>query len=175
MLASTPFTIALRDVLGERFRVHPDDCARSAVGGVVPKLVLSPRTLDEAARAVKIIAGEHASVVIRGAGTKSNRPPRRAEIDAVIDTSELRGVLEHKPGDLTATVAAGTPLRPVLPERRALCRKREPRRHAGRQRERRAPAALRRAARQRAGRAARAFGRTRRVQRRESRQERRGL
>ncbi|HME82629.1 MAG TPA: FAD-binding oxidoreductase [Candidatus Eremiobacteraceae bacterium] len=110
MLASTPFTIALRDVLGERFRVHPDDCARSAVGGVVPKLVLSPRTLDEAARAVKIIAGEHASVVIRGAGTKSNRPPRRAEIDAVIDTSELRGVLEHKPGDLTATVAAGTPL-----------------------------------------------------------------
>lgn len=110
MLASTPFTIGLRDVLGERFRVHPDDCARFAVGGAQPKLVLSPRTIDEAASAVKIIAQERASVVIRGAGTKSNRPPRRDDVDAVLDTSELAGVLDHKPGDLTATVAAGTPL-----------------------------------------------------------------
>jgi len=110
MLASTPFTVALRDVLGERFRVHPDDCARFAVGGVQPKLALSPRTVAEAAAAVKIVADERATVVIRGSGSKSNRPPRRADFDAVLDTSELRGVLDHKPGDLTATVAAGTPM-----------------------------------------------------------------
>ena len=110
MLASTPFTIALRDVLGERFRVHPDECAQFKVDGAAPKLVLSPRTLDEAARALKIVSGEHATVIIRGAGTKSRRPPPRGDVDAVLDTSELRGVLEHTPGDLTATVAPGTPL-----------------------------------------------------------------
>ncbi|MBV8222062.1 MAG: FAD-binding oxidoreductase [Candidatus Eremiobacteraeota bacterium] len=110
MLASTPFTVALRELLDERFRVHPDDCARFAVGGAAPKLVLSPRTLDEGAQALKIVAGEHATVVIRGAGTKSHRPPPHGEFDAVLDTSEMRGILDHKPGDLTATVAAGTPL-----------------------------------------------------------------
>ena len=110
MLASTPFTIALKDLLGARFRVHPQDCARFAAGGAVPKLVLSPHSTDEAARAVKIIAQERASVVIRGAGTKSHRPPTLRDVDAVLDTSELRGILDHKPGDLTARVAAGTQL-----------------------------------------------------------------
>ena len=113
MLASTPFTVSLREVLGERFRVHPEDCKRFAVAGAQPKLVLSARTLDEAARAVKIVAAERASVVIRGRGTKSHRPPALREIDAVLDTSELRGVLDHTPGDLTATVAGGTPLHEV--------------------------------------------------------------
>jgi glycolate oxidase FAD binding subunit len=110
VLASTPFTVSLREVLGERFRVHPQDCERFAVGGAQPKIVLSVRTLDEAARAVKIVAGERATVVIRGHGTKSHRPPALREIDTVLDTSELRGVLDHTPGDLTATVASGTRL-----------------------------------------------------------------
>jgi glycolate oxidase FAD binding subunit len=110
MLASTPFTVSLREVLGERFRVHPHDCERFDVAGAQPKIVLSARTLDEAARAIKIVTGERAAVVIRGGGTKSHRPPTLREIDAVLDTSELRGVLDHTPGDLTATVAAGTPL-----------------------------------------------------------------
>lgn len=110
MLASTPFTIALKDLLGARFRVHPQECERFAVVGAVPKLVLSPHSIDEAARAVKIIAQERASVVIRGAGTKSHRPPALRDVDAVLDTSEMRGILDHKPGDLTARVAAGTPL-----------------------------------------------------------------
>src|SRR5215467_7586877 len=110
MLTSTPFTVALREVLGERFRVHPQDCGRFPVAGVQPKLVLSARTLDEAARAVKIVAEERASVIIRGAGTKSHRPPELREVDAVLDTSEMSGLLDHTPGDLTATVAAGTTL-----------------------------------------------------------------
>ena len=110
MLASTPFTVSLREVLGERFRVHPQDTERFRVAGAQPKIVLSARTLDEAARAVKIVAAERATVVIRGRGTKSHRPPALREIDAVLDTSELSGVLDHTPGDLTATVAAGTTL-----------------------------------------------------------------
>ncbi|MBV8171046.1 MAG: FAD-binding oxidoreductase [Candidatus Eremiobacteraeota bacterium] len=90
--------------------MHPDECAQFKVDGAAPKLVLSPRSLDEAARALKIVSGERATVVLRGAGTKSRRPPPRGDVDAVLDTSELRGLLEHKPGDLTATIAAGTPL-----------------------------------------------------------------
>ena len=62
MLTSTPFTVALRDVLGERFRVHPQDLERYTVAGVQPKLVLTARTIEEAARAVKIVADERASV-----------------------------------------------------------------------------------------------------------------
>ena len=53
------------------------------------------------------------SVVIRGAGTKSDwgRPP--GKIDAVLSTRGLNRVLSHQHGDLTATIEAGATLRDV--------------------------------------------------------------
>lgn len=107
---SVPFDVSLGDALAQRVRVHPDDCGKHAVGGAVPKVVVSPKTLEEAALAVRTVANDDATLIVRGRGTKSLRPPPPAAVDAVLDMSRYEGVLEYTPGDLTVTVAAGTKL-----------------------------------------------------------------
>ncbi|MEA2614771.1 MAG: glycolate oxidase binding subunit [Chloroflexota bacterium] len=106
--AAAPARTLLERAAGEE-AVRPGTAA-DAVGGIVPAAVVSPA--DEAAVAAVCSAAHGAglALVVRGAGTRQGwgRPPRRC--DAVLDTSRLRGVVEHAPGDLVCTVRAGTPL-----------------------------------------------------------------
>lgn len=95
---------------GSRPRVRPDECAPYAVAGIVPALVFSPRTATEASKIVTSLEAEGASVCIRGAGTKSYRPPHPHAVDVVLDATRCAGVLAHTPADLTVTVGAGTPM-----------------------------------------------------------------
>jgi glycolate oxidase FAD binding subunit len=66
-----------------------------------------PRTVAEAAALLRDTSGP---VLIRGGGTKLDWAGRVSAPELVLDTTELRGVLTHNPGDLTASVRAGTPL-----------------------------------------------------------------
>lgn len=109
-LRSLPFDMSLRDALGERLRVLPDDCARYAIAGRVPMSVALPRDAKEAALALAAASAEGAVVAIRGGGTKSHRPPRPRSIDVVVDTSAICGIVEHAFEDLTVTVGGGTSL-----------------------------------------------------------------
>src|SRR5690349_14440330 len=78
------------------------------VGGVPARLVAAPASTEEAA--ALIAASSDLSVVIRGGGTKLDwgTPPR--ELDLIIDTRRLTGVVEHAAGDLITVVRAGTPM-----------------------------------------------------------------
>jgi glycolate oxidase FAD binding subunit len=106
--AAAPARTLLESAAGEE--AVREATAADAVGGIVPAAVVSP--VDEAAVAAVCSAAHRAglALVVRGAGTRQGwgRPPRRC--DAVLDTSRLRGVVEHAPGDLVCTVRAGTPL-----------------------------------------------------------------
>ncbi|MDB5067997.1 MAG: linked oxidase-like protein, partial [Chloroflexi bacterium] len=106
--AAAPARTLLESAAGEE--AVREATAADAVGGIVPAAVVSPA--DEAAVAAVCSAAHRAglALVVRGAGTRQGwgRPPRRC--DAVLDTSRLRGVVEHAPGDLVCTVRAGTPL-----------------------------------------------------------------
>jgi glycolate oxidase FAD binding subunit len=51
------------------------------------------------------------TVQIRGGGTKTHWGGPSSTVDVILDTRRLYGVMEHEPGDLVATVRAGTPLR----------------------------------------------------------------
>ena len=110
VLRSIPFDLTLRDALGERLRVLPDDCARYPVSGVVPKSVALPRDAKETALALAAASAEGAVVVVRGAGTKSHRPPSPRTVDVVVETTALDGVVYHAPEDLVVTVGGGTTL-----------------------------------------------------------------
>lgn len=110
VLRSIPFDLSLRDALGERLRVLPDDCARFPVSGVVPKSVALPKDAKEAALALAAATAEGAVVVVRGAGTKSRRPPAPRTVDVVLETSALGTILDHAVADLTVTVGGGTTL-----------------------------------------------------------------
>ncbi|WP_328469929.1 FAD-binding oxidoreductase [Actinoplanes sp. NBC_00393] len=78
------------------------------VGGVPARMVAAPTSTEEAAALVA--AAQDLSVVIRGGGTKLHwgNPPR--ELDLIIDTRRLAGVVEHAAGDLITVVRAGTPM-----------------------------------------------------------------
>lgn len=111
MLGSIPFDSSLRDALGDRLRVLPAELKDFAVTGVVPKSVALPKGLKEAALALAAASAEGAIVVIRGAGTKSHRPPPPRTIDLAIDATTCAGAsIEHDAADLTVTAGAGTRL-----------------------------------------------------------------
>jgi len=67
--------------------------------------VLHEKFIAEAIRGANE-AGE--AIVIWGGGTRISigDPPTR--YDVALDLSELRGIVDHEPGDLTATVRAGS-------------------------------------------------------------------
>lgn len=102
--------MSLRDALGERLRVLPDDCKRFPISGVIPKSVALPRDGKETALALAAATAEGATVVVRGTGTKSHRLPPPRTVDVVLDTSGLDDVIEHAAEDLIITVGGGAPL-----------------------------------------------------------------
>ncbi len=104
-----PIADELAQRAGSRPRMRPEECQPYAIAQTVPTLVFSPRTLAEASKIVIAMAAEGASIAIRGAGTKSYRPPHPYALDVVLDMTRYSGVHEHTPADLTVTVAAGTP------------------------------------------------------------------
>lgn len=83
-----------------------------AVAGPDPVATVRPR--DEAGVAAAVTAAREQgwALVVRGGGTADRwgGPVRRAPL-IVLDTTALRGVVAHEPGDLTARIRPGTPLR----------------------------------------------------------------
>jgi glycolate oxidase FAD binding subunit len=89
--------------------------ARAATGddailGVVPKEVLSPSSVEEAATILEAKARTHARVGFIGGGTALGlgRPPRA--LDAVVRTERLTRIVEHAPSDQIIAVEAGLTL-----------------------------------------------------------------
>jgi glycolate oxidase FAD binding subunit len=78
------------------------------VGGVSARLVAAPRSTEQASALIR--AARDLSVVVRGNGTKLDWGPPPRQLDLIIDTRNLNGVVEHAAGDLITIVRAGTPL-----------------------------------------------------------------
>jgi len=78
-----------------------------AVLGIVPRLVLEPASVEEAAEALRACARDRLAVAFVGGGTELElgRPPSR--LDAVVRTGRLARVVEHNPSDQIAVVEAG--------------------------------------------------------------------
>jgi glycolate oxidase FAD binding subunit len=72
--------------------------------------VVAPTSAQEVAEVFRTAAAREWTVVARGAGTKSHWGGVSSTVDVVVETWRLRGVRMHEPGDLVATVGAGTPL-----------------------------------------------------------------
>lgn len=81
-----------------------------AVNGLTPAYVVTPASYSELSAAVRTAARHGLAIVPRGAGTKLSWANRPRRLDLLLDVSGLSGVVEHTPGDLVATVQAGTPV-----------------------------------------------------------------
>ena len=84
--------------------------ATDAVDGVRPRLVAEPATADRLAATIGWAAERGLSVRVRGGGTKQQWGAVAQPVDLLLSTARLDTVVEHRHGDLTATVEAGATL-----------------------------------------------------------------
>jgi glycolate oxidase FAD binding subunit len=100
----------LRSVVGAAHVLSGVELSPFVVEGQTPTAAVFPGTIDEVVAVVREAAAAGAAVVPWGGGTAVSvgAPPSRAGI--VLGLRRLARLLEHEPGDLTATVEAGLTL-----------------------------------------------------------------
>ena len=84
--------------------------AADAIDGVVPGVVATPATPDALAKTLAWATETGRTVVVRGGGTKLGWGPPPGPVDLLLSTTAMSAVVEHRHGDLTATVQAGATL-----------------------------------------------------------------
>ena len=84
--------------------------AEDTIEGVEPSLVVEPGTIEETSEVMKLASREGLAVSPRGGGTKMGlgNPPR--EVDLILSTARMDGIIEHVPGDQIVRVQAGLKL-----------------------------------------------------------------
>jgi glycolate oxidase FAD binding subunit len=104
---SLPLSQALAGLVGPAHCLTGADRGPFVVEGRTPAAVVFPSSLDEAGRVVAACAEAGVPVIPWGGGTAMHlgTPPREGAV--VVVTRRLGRVVEHEPGDLTATVEAG--------------------------------------------------------------------
>lgn len=97
----------LRAIVGSDGVLAGVELSRYAVDGRVPECAVFPRAMDEVAAVVQHVAGAGIPLVPWGGGTAAavGAPPVRTGV--VLGLTRLCRIVEHEPGDLTATVEAG--------------------------------------------------------------------
>src|SRR5262249_13523611 len=100
----------LRSVVGAAHVLSGVELSPFVVEGHTPTGAVFPGTIDEVAAVVREAAAARAVIVPWGGGTAVSvgAAPRRAGI--ALGLRRLSRLLEHEPGDLTATVEAGLTL-----------------------------------------------------------------
>jgi len=97
----------LRKVVDDRVRTAGAD---DAIDGVPPRYVATPSSTEETAELLRVAAHHLLHIVVRGSGTKQGWGNAPKELDLVLDTTGMTGVVEHAAGDLITVVRAGTTL-----------------------------------------------------------------
>ena len=107
---STALLRSLAEIVGPAHCLGGADRAPYVVDGRTPCGVVLPGSPDEVARVVRVAAAAGVPVLPWGGGTQMSRgtPPRDGAL--VVGLRRLARVVEHEPGDLTATVEAGITL-----------------------------------------------------------------
>jgi glycolate oxidase FAD binding subunit len=99
----------LRGICGEGYAraAGPAD----AVAGVPARFVAAPPSVQALSAVLRLVTADGLTALARGAATKLDWGAPPVSVDVVLDTGRLAGAPAHAPGDLLATVRAGTPLR----------------------------------------------------------------
>ena len=85
---------------------RPED----AIAGVVPRAVLAPETVEEAAEAVRAAARDRARLAFVGGGTDLGLGAPPEGLDLVLRTEKLSRIVEHAPSDQIVKAEAGVTL-----------------------------------------------------------------
>ena len=80
------------------------------IDGVCPQVVAAPSTEEGLSALLSWASAETLATAVRGGGTKLGWGGVSGSIDLLVSTARLADVVDHRFGDLTATVAAGVAL-----------------------------------------------------------------
>lgn len=100
----------LAGIVGRDQLLADEAAASFAVGGLAPRFVAQPGTVEEVAALLHQAGEVGLAVSPWGGGSQRLLGHPLAGLDLVISLARLNQVLEHHPSDLTAAVQAGTPL-----------------------------------------------------------------
>ncbi len=93
-----------------RLTTDPDALGQYAVDGVLPRIVVTPNTVEQVAQVVALTNKRDLSVLARGGGSRMGLGSIPEEIDVLIETQHLTRLLEHEAPDLTCHCEAGLTL-----------------------------------------------------------------
>src|SRR5512134_2596097 len=107
---TAPFARRLSDIVGEPHVLTGVGCSPYVVDRRTPVAVVSPAGQEEVAAVLRVAGEEGLAVTPWGGGTKMGigAPPARSGL--VLSLRRLDRLVEHEPGDLTATLQAGMTL-----------------------------------------------------------------
>ncbi len=95
---------------GAQVTTETDALRNYAIDGLLPRLVVTPATVEEVAQVVALTNQQDLTLLTRGGGSRMSlgAPPER--IDVLLETNQLTRLLEHEAPDLTCQVEAGLTL-----------------------------------------------------------------
>src|SRR5258708_16004001 len=108
---SNTFAATLQSVVSTaQVTTETDILYQHTVDGVIPRLVVTPSTVDEVAQVVAMTHKQGLRVLPRGGGSQMNLGGLAQQIDVLLKTNKLTRLLEHEAPDLTCHVESGITL-----------------------------------------------------------------
>ncbi len=95
---------------GAQVTSETDTLRNYAVDGLLPRLVVTPTTVEEVAQIVALTNAHGLSLLTRGGGSRMSIGGLPERIDVLLETNRLTRLLEHEAPDLTCHVEAGLTL-----------------------------------------------------------------
>jgi glycolate oxidase FAD binding subunit len=104
----------LKEIIGETHVIQDSDKLKAyAIDGKKPKVVVSPRTIDEVSKVVAHANQQHLSIIPRGNGTKMGMGGIPKKIDIILSTSWLNRITDSDCENLTLSAECGITLNEV--------------------------------------------------------------
>src|ERR1700730_14083806 len=89
---------------------EPNTLRNYTIDGVLPRLMVTPTTVEGVAQTVALAHQHNLTVLARGGGSHMNLGGLPEHIDVVVETNKLTRLLEHEAPDLTCHIEAGMTL-----------------------------------------------------------------
>jgi glycolate oxidase FAD binding subunit len=104
----------LREIVGEANVIQdPEKLKAYAIDGKKPKVVVSPKTINEVSKVVAHANQQHLSIIPRGNGTKMGMGGIPKKIDIILSTSWLNRITDSDCENLTLSAECGITLNEV--------------------------------------------------------------
>lgn len=85
----------------------PDALSDYTIDGVLPRLVVTPDSKEQAAQVTALVNRHGLTLLARGGGSRMNLGGIPEQVDVVLETQRMTRLLEHEAPDLTCDVEAG--------------------------------------------------------------------